>query len=294
MSLRVEPGMRTVVPFDDQGCEALLRSAHMVGNDRDGIIEAHDLTHAFDRPGRRIIHALHATAEHGRLRERRDLHARRPHIDAVHGRAVDLRRRVQPLGRRADELEILRPLQCHLVRDRNPGGVGGKLAIGEASLGWDMKHRPALRAAGCRVDVPSLRRGRDEHRPRGRAGLAKRLPCGADGVGVAGRLQAAEQRVAVAFWVRRRMLQPHLRQVHLELFGDQHRDGGVGALTHFDIGHGQDDLAIRSDPDERVGSEAVIRCFGIAAGNRQVETEHQSPACGCSSPEESAPRETVC
>jgi hypothetical protein len=38
------------------------------------------------------------------------------------------------------------------------------------------------------------------------------------------------------------MFQPYLIQVHLELFGDQHRDGGVGALAHFDVGHDQHDL----------------------------------------------------
>ena len=105
--LGAELGMRTVVPFDHQGCQPFLRRPHVVGDDRDGVIEPHDLAHAFDRFGRRIIHALHATAEHGRLRQCRDLHARRPNVDAVDGRAVDLRRRVQTLGRRADELEIL-------------------------------------------------------------------------------------------------------------------------------------------------------------------------------------------
>ena len=59
------------------------------------------------------------------------------------------------------------------------------------------------------------------------------------------------------------MLQLHLRQVHLQLFGDQHRDGGIGALAHLDIGHGQDNPSIASDADKGVRHEAVGR-FGFA------------------------------
>src|SRR5882724_8268174 len=73
-------GMRTVVPFDDQGSQALLRRPHMIGYDGDGIVEPHDLAHTLDRPGRRIIHAFHATAKDGGLRERCDLHSGRSSV----------------------------------------------------------------------------------------------------------------------------------------------------------------------------------------------------------------------
>ena len=59
------------------------------------------------------------------------------------------------------------------------------------------------------------------------------------------------------------MFQPHLLQVDLQLLGDQHRDGGVGALAHLDVGHGQDDLPIGSDADEGIGRERRARgAFG--------------------------------
>jgi hypothetical protein len=45
----------------------------MVGPTGDGVVEPYDLTHALDGLGRRIIHALHATAEDRRLRKGRDL-----------------------------------------------------------------------------------------------------------------------------------------------------------------------------------------------------------------------------
>ena len=67
------------------------------------------------------------------------------------------------------------------------------------------------------------------------------------------------------------MLEPHLLQVDLELFGDQHRDGGVGALAHLDIGHGQDDLPVAADADEGVRREAVgVGRLGLAVGERQA------------------------
>src|ERR1700751_5460434 len=50
--------------------------------------ELHDLAHALDHLGRRIVHALQATAEDGRLCEGRDLHARRSNIDTIDGRPV--------------------------------------------------------------------------------------------------------------------------------------------------------------------------------------------------------------
>ena len=127
---RVELGVRTVVPFDHQGREPLLRRAHVIGHDGDGVVEPHDLAHALDGLGRGIVHALHAAAEHRRLRKRRDLHAGRPNVDAVDGRAVDLRRRVETLGRGADQLEILRSLERDVFGHGHARRIGGKLAIG--------------------------------------------------------------------------------------------------------------------------------------------------------------------
>ena len=102
--------MRAVVPFDHQGREALFRRSHMVSHHSDGVVEPNDLPHTLDGLSGRVINALHPTTEDGRLRKGGKLHARRPDVDAVDRRSVDLGRRVQPLGWRADELEILRPL----------------------------------------------------------------------------------------------------------------------------------------------------------------------------------------
>jgi len=62
-----------------------------------------------------IVTTLYAAAEHRRLCEGRDLYARRPDIDAIDGRAIDLCRRVQTLGGGTDELEIPRSFQWHAL-----------------------------------------------------------------------------------------------------------------------------------------------------------------------------------
>ena len=73
----------------------------------------------------------------------------------------------------------------------------------------------------------------------------------------------------------------HLLQVHLQLFRDQHRDGGVGALAHLDIGHGQDDLSVAADADEGVGREVIgVGRFGFARCEWQAEAQQQASARG--------------
>ena len=70
--LGAERRVRPVVPLNDQGREAFFRRPHMVGHDGNRIVQPHDLTHAFDCLGRRVVDAFQPAAEHGRLRERRD------------------------------------------------------------------------------------------------------------------------------------------------------------------------------------------------------------------------------
>ena len=90
------------------------------------------------------------------------------------------------------------------------------------------------------------------------------------------------------------MLQPHLFQVHLQLLGDQHRDRGVGALAHLDIGHGQDDLPVAFDADEGVGRKAIgAGRFRLAVCERQTEAQHEAAARGRSGLQEDAPGESV-
>ena len=146
-----------------------------------------------------------------------------------------------------------------------------------------MTHLAALRAARRRIDIPALCRSRHEHRSRGRTGLPQRQPSPAYRVGVARRLHA-QQRVRIQLFVGRSMFEPHLLQVHLQLFGDQHRDGGVGALPHLDIGHGQDNLPIAADAHEGVGRKRrACDTFGcISSPDRRTcrEADEEASAHG--------------
>ena len=77
--------MRTVVPFDLERRQALLGRPHMIRHDRNRVVESNDLPHALDGLGGRVVQALQATAEHRRLRQRRNLHTRRAGVDAIAG-----------------------------------------------------------------------------------------------------------------------------------------------------------------------------------------------------------------
>jgi hypothetical protein len=67
---------------------------------------------------------------------------------------------------------------------------------------------------------------------------------------------AAKNGIPIKLWVGRSMFQAHLFQVDFELFGDQHRDGGIGPLPHLNIRHGQNDTPIALDADEGIRRKA--------------------------------------
>jgi hypothetical protein len=89
------------------------------------------------------------------------------------------------------------------------------------------------------------------------------------------------------------MLQPHLFEVHLQFFRDQHGDGGISALAHLHIGHGQNNLPVAPDADEGVGREAIgAGRFGVATCERQAQAQQQASARGRSGLQEGASGET--
>jgi hypothetical protein len=124
-----ESGVRPVVPLDGEGGESFHHRAHVVGHDSDGVVEPDDLADALDGLRGAIVHALDAATEDGRLRQHRDLHTRRAGVDAVDRRVVDLRRRVQALRRRADQLEVLRTFERDLLWNSHARRIGDKLAV---------------------------------------------------------------------------------------------------------------------------------------------------------------------
>ena len=125
-------------------------------------------------------------------------------------------------------------------------------------------------AAG-RIDLPAVGGGGDQHRAGRGTGLAERHEEGPHR-GRAARNLEAEERVGEALVVGRRMLDLHLGQFDVELFGDQHRHRGVSALAHLDLRDRQRDAPVAGDPHEGVRREGGAgRC-----GGRQMPADHQA------------------
>jgi hypothetical protein len=92
----------------------------------------------------------------------------------------------------------------------------------------------------------------------------------------------AEQRVCVASGVGRRRFETDLSEIHLQLFGDQHRHRGVGALAHLDLRHDHRHLAVAADSDKGIGREDhVVVGFGCdRPQGKQAETQQQGARGG--------------
>ena len=79
--------------------------------------------------------------------------------------------------------------------------------------------------------------------------------------------------------VRPRLLQAHLGERQVELFGHQHRQRRVHALAHFSPRHGQHDAAVLRDFDPAVQRHFARRCWQHVFGLAQARTHrHHAPA----------------
>jgi hypothetical protein len=205
-------------------------------------------------------------AEYRAARERGDLHALGPRVNAIGGFAVDLVGRVDPFQRLADELEVRRRFQRRILRRSEFGGRLRKLAVSRLLSARIVKDLAILRPAGGRIDAPLRRRGLHEQGPGGRAGDSHRLPERADGGRAAGRLEP-EQRIRVELLVRRRGQRGHLLEGRVELLGEDHGEGRVDALPHLHLRDRESDFAVRIDAHESVRREVRVRERSAEPGN---------------------------
>ena len=254
-------GVRPFVPRDVERVEALLGGPHMIADDCDEIVENDDLPHSRYVLSRRVVDMRDLAAEDRTARKRGDLHAWRSCVDAVDRLAVDFVRRVEPLQRLADELEIRRRLQRRILRRRQSGGGLRQFAVSRVLSARVVKDLAVLRPAGGRIDAPLRRRGLHQHGPGGRAGNSHRTPERADGGRAAGHLEP-EKRVRVKLVIRRRGHCGHLLEGRIKLLGEDHGKGGVNALPHLHLRDREGDFAILVDANEGVRREirARLRC----------------------------------
>ena len=90
----------------------------MVGNHRDGIIEAYHLVDTLDRLRLAVVNVGEFAAEDWAGGNRGNLHAGNLDVDAELRLAVDFVGRVEAFGRGADEREVLGVLKCDVIRHR--------------------------------------------------------------------------------------------------------------------------------------------------------------------------------
>jgi hypothetical protein len=255
-------------PRDLQRIEPALGGPEVLAHHRHRVLDANDVEHARNGARGLVVHRGQHAAQRGAGLDRGHLHARHAHVEAELRLAVDLVGGVHAAQRLADELEVLRLLQRHLARHRQPCGRAGERAEAELPAGGRVAHHAARHGAALGVDLP-LRGGRS-HQQRARHGA--RLAQHGVGAARAGRAPgdlAAEQRHAVQGLVGRRVLHAHLVELHAQLLGQQHRGAGVDGLAHLDHRHHEPHAAVGVDADEGVGREggrAVRQCGSGVCG----------------------------
>ncbi len=211
------------------------------------------------------IHRLHLAAEHRTLSEGRVQHAGQLHVESKFRAAVQLSRGVDAGERRADDFETALGLQLHGLGCRQLRRCVSHLAVGQY-LARRSDHGPVLDPALRRIDPPTLRRRRDQHRARGGSGRTQLLPRLLHAVAGAGDLSAvAGTDIRV----------PHRRRhdadgidVDLQLLGQQHGKGRVHALAHLGTIDDEGDGVVARDFEPRIHRRARQRCSVHGAGDR--------------------------
>ena len=111
--------LRSVVPADVERLQPLLRRPEMIADDGDGVVDPDHVAHARNGARRRVVDAVQRAADaSGRRRRSRSSCRARARRCRTSPLPFDLARRVDAPRRLADQLEILRVLQRHVLAAR--------------------------------------------------------------------------------------------------------------------------------------------------------------------------------
>ena len=270
-----ERGQGALVPRDLERAAALQRRPEVGGDDGDAVADLHDVADARHGLGGRGVEGLHLAAEYRAALDRGDQHARHLHVHAVDRPAVGLDRDVEAGDAfLADVAELVLRLQHRVLRHRQLRGFVHELPVHQSSSTRTMNDDTRLRFQLALRNVPLLRGGLLQHLAGGGAGLAPHLEVVAHAAAAAVGLVAGDG-VRVELGVGRRLLDPDLAPVGVELVGDDHRRRGHGALAH--LGHRVRDRhdAIAIDLEPLVGREDAGR---LLRGGVQREAEADDEA----------------
>ena len=290
----VQLGAIARLPHHLQRVATELGGPVVVGDHRHAAGHLHHVAHAGHRARLGGVERLDRTAEHRGTQHDRGEQAFELHVHAETGLAGDLLRRIQALGRLADQLPVLRVAQLQRIECWRGllAGVVGEFAVAQARGAGH--HRAVLGAQLVDGNLQSRGRRLQQHGPRGGAGLPVAVELGPSGGRAAGTLHA-EYRTGVGL-VRRTVFDADLRPVGIQFFGDQHRQRGPDALAHLGMRELHGDGVVRRDAEERVRHEGRGRCgrgllgHGEAARAGHEEADHQAATGQCGGAQEVAAR----
>ncbi len=114
----VQRCQRTFVPYDLKRLASAFRRPESIRHDSHPAFDVHHVAHAGNGLCLVRVETFHFAAENRAARHHRHKHPWHCHVESEDCFAIRLVRRVQPFGRLADQLEILRVFQRHILRRR--------------------------------------------------------------------------------------------------------------------------------------------------------------------------------
>ncbi len=211
--------------------------------------------------------------------DERGQHAGQAQVLRVHGAAVGLGGDVETRQVMADEDELGRILERHVLRHGLVCGQRRELTETRRASARLVAHDAAGDRDVARLDLPGARRGRDQHGACRRAGTAH-LRVGVVHRGTAaGALRTTPVEIRVARRIGRRAFGTDLRPGAAEFLGDERRQAGERTLPELDVLDDDGDAIVGADAHESVGGERR-RAGRVACGRCRTEAdaEQQSAA----------------
>ena len=264
------------LPFDVERVAAFHRRPRRRGDDADAAprrlgavrLDGHDVLHAGDRLRLRRVEARHLRAERRRAEDAGVEHPRQADVDAVVGLADDEVGVVDAVRFLADDGELRRILERDVFRHVDLRGGLGELA--ERRFLRAVRDDAVADRDLLRVDAPLRRGGADEHRPRGRAGLAHRRPHRPHAA-------AAARPHAAVLLVEVGLTDADVLPLRIHLLGHDHRQRRAHALAHVGLRHVDGDEAVGADLDERAEG---MRGIGDRCRSRELQAEDEAGGGG--------------
>ena len=209
-------------------------------------MQPHHAVHAPHVRNRALVDCLRRAAEHRAMRDCRIQHPRQPHVDRINRLGGHFVAHVETAPRRTHELPLIRIFQLDLGGWRNFRRILGDGAERHAAAALPVGNYAPGREAFRWRHVPARRGSRDQHFPRGGAGLPQMKLRVRDRAAGA-RRHVAPHVLAAHVLLRGSEFGADFRPLAFKLFGDEHGEAGLRALPHLGIRDADDDRIVRAD-----------------------------------------------